>query len=85
MLERNANYSTLQIYAHSIVSLFPEKRKSTVVKRNIPPDFKFCLSNYKIFPIWCNVISKAAGREDRTHANVHPTEQPQHSNVIPIL
>ena len=67
MLERNANYSKSQIYAHSIISLFPEKRKSAVVKTNIPPDFKVCQISIKFFPIWCNVISKAAGFEDQTH------------------
>ena len=87
MLERNANYSTSQIYAHSIISLFPEEQKSTMVKKD-PPDFKFCLNKCKFSPYGVMLFPRLpeVSIEPTTayQADAHPTEQPQHSNVIPI-
>ena len=86
MLERNANYSTSQIYAHSIISLFPEKRMSTMVKN--PPDFKFCFNKCKLSPYGVMLFPRLpeVSIEPTTayQADAHLTDQPQHSDVIPI-
>ena len=75
MLERNANYSTSQIYAHSIILLFSRKAEVNSGKKKKYIYIFLQISNsvtisLNFFPIWCNVISKAARREDQTYDRI---------------